>query len=255
MSPPASCVRCEGEGDLPAAAESDPAVPAAPAAAPGPRLAADPAGGKASRDRQHPRRTREAAGRLDGVQIHRRPPGASGRPRCPEEGTRRPQGDPHDPREVDPEAGKGPRGAVRGPPEEDPDRARRTAGGLSYSVSGLIFRNVENTARAYTIFNPPPTNNGTERLRADTRAPDENGPMDCARFRAVFVAAFAAVLSSRPTIPARYAWRVGTSIWDRAIRARYAPRAGRNPGTIGTAIRRRLDGRREGEAQEGSESS
>src|SRR6058998_1221930 len=85
--------------------------------------------------------------------------------------------------------------------------------------------------------------NGTARdPRAATTAPEENGPIDCATLRAVFVPAFAAVRSLRPTIPARYAWRVGTSIWERAIRARYAPRAGRKPGARGTAIRRRFEG-------------
>src|SRR2546426_9276373 len=78
--------------------------------------------------------------------------------------------------------------------------------------------------------------------RAATTAPEENGPIDCATLRAVFVPAFAAVRSARPTIPARYAWRVGTSIWERAIRARYAATAGGEPGAGGTAVKGTLDG-------------
>src|SRR2546422_4509164 len=84
---------------------------------------------------------------------------------------------------------------------------------------------------------------GTARdTRAAITAPEENGPADWATFRTVFVTAFAAVLSSFATIPAMYAWRVGTSICEIAIRARYAPRAGMKPGRSGTAIRRRLEG-------------
>src|SRR5947199_10831354 len=78
--------------------------------------------------------------------------------------------------------------------------------------------------------------------RAATTAPEENGPAACAMLRVVFIAAFAAVRSSRATMPATYACRVGTSIWEIAIRARYAARAGTNPGARGTAIRRRFDG-------------
>src|SRR2546427_11497333 len=74
-------------------------------------------------------------------------------------------------------------------------------------------------------------------------APEENGPADWEMFLAVFVTAFAAVRSSLATIPAMKAWRVGTSIWEMAIRAREAPRAGRNPGNKGTAIRSPLEGR------------
>src|SRR3989304_5729192 len=122
--------------------------------------------------------------------------------------------------------------------------ARRPAerGCCGHTPSGFTVRNVAKIARSYMIFSPPPMKNETERPSAETMEPAEKGPAACEMFRAVFVVAFAAVRSSRETIPARYAWRVGASLWEGAIRPRCAASASENVGASGTAIRRTFDG-------------
>lgn len=68
-----------------------------------------------------------------------------------------------------------------------------------------------------------------------------DGLTACAIFLDVFVIPAAAVLSSWRTIATIYDCRVGTSIWDKLILARYNPSAMGNVGANATRMSRMFD--------------
>src|SRR5207245_11315230 len=83
------------------------------------------------------RGARKERGRDADLQEHRNAPRPARRSRGAEEGARGAQGNPHDPREVDPEAGEVPVGAVRGSRGQDSIRARHDALGRGEPLNSL----------------------------------------------------------------------------------------------------------------------
>src|SRR6266568_643810 len=166
-------MRWPREGDLPAAAEPDRAIPEPAATTPGPREPARAARGEASRDRIDPGGARQGLGGDAGVQEHRYAPGAPGRPGRSEEGARGAQGDPHDPREVAPEAGEIPLRTVQRPRGQDPDglgRGRRTRRRLNFSPC----EEVANPYIARSVGESVDEDSGSEESPEPGESPDES---------------------------------------------------------------------------------
>src|SRR6266498_1969950 len=88
----------------------------------------------------------------------------------------------------------------------------------------------------------PATTNGQARPTGPS-SPASAGPTGRVTYRAVLVAAAAAVRSADGTRAITYAWRVGTSICARQMRARGSPPATCRLRASGTAASSRLDGR------------
>ncbi|HKZ63329.1 MAG TPA: hypothetical protein VJ400_02690, partial [Thermoplasmata archaeon] len=105
----------------------------------------------------------------------------------------------------------------------------------SWAVTGsrTTPRNVAYSARSYAILIPPPSRKGAATHSAYA-APPRLGLTDCPRLRAIVVKLAAAVRSSGGTTLIVYDCRVGTSIWERDMRARYAPSASGSEGMSGT---------------------
>src|SRR6266511_3863123 len=88
----------------------------------------------------------------------------------------------------------------------------------------------------------PATTNGQARPTGPS-SPASAGPTGRVTYRAVLVAAAAAVRSVGGTSAITYAWRVGTSICDSKVRASSSPTAAGRLGASGTTASSRLDGR------------
>src|SRR5207247_5850690 len=169
-----ACMRWPREGDLPAAAEPDRAIPESAAAAPGAREPARATRGEASRDRIDAGGARQGLRGNAGVQEHRHAPGAPGRPGLAEEGARGAQGDPHDPREVAPEAGEVPLRTVQRPRGQDPDRLGRGRHRLRRRLSFSPYEGVANPYIARSVGESVDEDSGSEESPEPDESPAES---------------------------------------------------------------------------------
>src|SRR6266540_3046151 len=170
---PHACMRWPCEGDLPAAAEPDRAIPESAATAPGAREPARAARSEASRDRIDPGGARQGLDGDAGLQEHRHAPRAPGRPGRSEEGARRAQGDAHDPREVAPEAREVPLRTLQRPRGQDPDgpgRGRRIRRRLNFSP----YEEVANPYIARSVGESVDEDSGSEESPEPDESPDES---------------------------------------------------------------------------------
>src|SRR5262249_43481039 len=89
----------------------------------------------------------------------------------------------------------------------------------------------------------PATTSGQPNGENASRTLEGNGPNALARLRGTDVTLAAAARSSGGTTAITYELRVGTSIWDRALRINSSARASGRVGMNGTSARKTLDGR------------
>ena len=93
------------------------------------------------------------------------------------------------------------------------------------------------------IFSPPARNKGHPKPEAASSAPASVGLAAAARLRGTEVTLAAAARSSAATTAMTYEVRVGTSIWESALRTSNSVIASGRLGANGTSARQRFAGR------------